>query len=261
MSNSLLSELDEAIKQLPGSTGVQKLLVTRVLEHLDRMAREGRVTARLNSIWWMRIHAWGIFNGMPTIRIWVIPRGHWSDELGQNGTASLADSAGAVAAYRQTLALDDRALKIDPNFLRAKRGLAITRMKIGSVEIETDPAEALKEFQVAFRRADALPTTAQGGLSTVRMRAMLLRKEASAFEHLGAFAQAIPLFAQSREILQGLASQDPKDFRARFDAVTVLDDEARNYEDSTDPVLVSRADERRESDSCGEDSRRGRGRS
>jgi hypothetical protein len=40
LSNSLLSELDEAIKQLPGSTGVQKLLVTRVLEHLDRMARD-----------------------------------------------------------------------------------------------------------------------------------------------------------------------------------------------------------------------------
>ena len=40
LSNSLLSELDEAIQQLPGSTGVQKLLVTRVLEHLDRMAKD-----------------------------------------------------------------------------------------------------------------------------------------------------------------------------------------------------------------------------
>jgi hypothetical protein len=38
----LLSELDEAIKQLPGSTGVQKLLVTRVLEHLDRMAKDAK---------------------------------------------------------------------------------------------------------------------------------------------------------------------------------------------------------------------------
>ena len=42
LSNSLLSELDEAIKQLPGSTGVQKLLVTRVLEHLDRMAGDAQ---------------------------------------------------------------------------------------------------------------------------------------------------------------------------------------------------------------------------
>jgi len=39
LSNSLLSELDEAIKELPGSTGAQQLLVTRVLEHLDRTAK------------------------------------------------------------------------------------------------------------------------------------------------------------------------------------------------------------------------------
>ena len=40
LSNSLLSEIDDAIKDLPGSTPVQHLLVTRVVEHLDRIARE-----------------------------------------------------------------------------------------------------------------------------------------------------------------------------------------------------------------------------
>ena len=40
LSNSLLSEIDEAVKQLPGSTPVQRLLVTRVLEHLDRMSKD-----------------------------------------------------------------------------------------------------------------------------------------------------------------------------------------------------------------------------
>ncbi|MGA7833338.1 MAG: serine/threonine-protein kinase [Terracidiphilus sp.] len=40
LSNSLLTELDDAIKQIPGSTNAQKLLVTRVLEHLDRMASD-----------------------------------------------------------------------------------------------------------------------------------------------------------------------------------------------------------------------------
>jgi serine/threonine protein kinase len=41
LSVSLLSELDDAIKELPGSTSAQKLLVTRVLEHLDRMSADG----------------------------------------------------------------------------------------------------------------------------------------------------------------------------------------------------------------------------
>ena len=42
LSTTLLSELDEAIKQIPGSTGAQQLLVTRVLEHLDRMSQDTR---------------------------------------------------------------------------------------------------------------------------------------------------------------------------------------------------------------------------
>lgn len=40
LSVSLLSEIDEAVKQLPGSTPVQRLLVGRVLEHLDRMSKD-----------------------------------------------------------------------------------------------------------------------------------------------------------------------------------------------------------------------------
>ena len=40
LSNSLLSEIDEALKELPGSTRVQQLVVQRVLEHLDRMEKD-----------------------------------------------------------------------------------------------------------------------------------------------------------------------------------------------------------------------------
>ena len=40
ISNSLLSEIDEAIQKLPGSTAAQKLLVSTVLKHLDRTAKD-----------------------------------------------------------------------------------------------------------------------------------------------------------------------------------------------------------------------------
>jgi len=40
LSNSLLSEIDDAIQKLPGSTPAQKLLVSAVLEHLDRAAKD-----------------------------------------------------------------------------------------------------------------------------------------------------------------------------------------------------------------------------
>jgi len=40
LSNSLLSDIDDAIQKLPGSTAAQKLLVSTVLEHLDRSAKD-----------------------------------------------------------------------------------------------------------------------------------------------------------------------------------------------------------------------------
>ena len=40
LSDSLLSEIDDAIQKLPGSTAAQQLLVSTVLEHLDRSTKD-----------------------------------------------------------------------------------------------------------------------------------------------------------------------------------------------------------------------------
>ncbi len=327
LSNSLLSELDEAIKQLPGSTGAQKLLVTRVLEHLDRMAKDAQgdrqtqldlvdAYTRLGNIQGNAydqnlgdpagafaslgkalaiagplaasdskdreaIRALALVEQSRSEILWQTDKtpeavpvmrealksfdalaadphasaaliyeaasayGTLGDELGQSGTASLADSAGAVAAYRQSLALDDRALGIDPNFLAGKRGLSITRMKIGSVEMTTDPAEALKEFQAALQSADALPKAEQGSLPTLRMRIMLLRKEGNALVQLGEYSQAMAHFAEIVPMNQRLAAADPHDLRALADLEVALDDEAEGFEAAADPALAVALGDRR----------------
>jgi tetratricopeptide (TPR) repeat protein len=326
LSNSLLSELDEAIKQLPGSTGAQKLLVTCVLEHLDRMARDAQgdrqtqldlvdaytrlgniqgnaydqnlgdpagalvslgkalaiagplaasnshdreairalalVQQSRSEILWqtdktpeavsvMR-EAQKSFDSLaedpeaPAMLIYEVATayGTLGDELGQIGTASLADTAGAITAYRHCLALDDRALSRDPKLLRVKRGIAITRMKIGSVEMETDPAEALKDLEAALDRAEALPRTDAGSLPAERLRHTMLRKEGNALNRLGEYAKAVPLFEEALEITQRLAVQDPKDSRALYDVVTVLEDEAAGFEDAANPLLASKGRDR-----------------
>jgi len=327
LSNSLLSELDEAIKQLPGSTGAQKLLVTRVLEHLDRMAPDARgdrqtqldlvdsytrlgnlqgnaydqnlgdtagamvsldkalaiarplaaahvtdpealralalVQQSRSEILWqtdrtaeavpvMReaVKSFDALIADPHAPVTLICEvasayGTLGDELGQTGTASLADTAGAVAAYRQSVALDYRALRIDPNSLRARRSIVVNGFKIGSVEMEADPAEALREIQAALQIANALPKAEQESLPGLRVREMLLRKQGNALERLGAYAQAVPLFEQVLAITQRLATQDPKDHRAIFDMTTVLDDEARCFEDAADPRLAGKSSGRR----------------
>jgi tetratricopeptide (TPR) repeat protein len=321
LSNSLLSELDEAIKQLPGSTGVQKLLVTRVLEHLDRMARDAqgdRLTqldlvdayTRLGNIQGnpydqnLGDSAGGLTSldkaiglakplappgstdrealrelalaqesrsetlfgaartpeaiatmraavetyeralALPNVTTALISDagaayGTLGDELGQSGTSSLADSSAALAAYRKTIELDYRALGINPELLRAKRGLAILQMKIGSIEVETDPAQALKDFQIALQRADALPKEDQSTYATMRIRSMIQRKEADAMSELGEYSQADALFKQDVETHRRLAATDPEDLRALADLEVVLENEALAFSNAANPALAS----------------------
>ena len=136
--------------------------------------------------------------------------GTLGDELGQNGTASLGDSAGAMSAFRKSIELDVRALGIDPHLVRAQRGLAINRLKIGGIEVETDPAEAFKDFEAALSSLDEMPVSERGSLTWVRLRGMMLRKEAIALDRLGENARAAPFFELARETFRRLSAQDPK---------------------------------------------------
>jgi tetratricopeptide (TPR) repeat protein len=327
LSNSLLSELNEAIKELPGSTGAQKLLVTRVLDHLDRMGKDTqgdrqtqldladayiqlgeiqgdpyvqnigeplaalisldkaiKVTAplaaanaadheavrslavaqqyRSDVLFGMNRTQEAVVSMQASVGAWdqlvaardVTPAllcdagsafGTLGDEEGQSGTASLGDPVAAEAAYRKALAADARALAIDPHLARATRGLAIYRMKIGSLVAETDPARAIPEFQGAMRSIEALPDAVRNTLSSARLRAVLQRKQAIALEHTGEYAQAMPLFKEAIAFHQNAVAQDPKDFRALLDLVVALDDESLAYEDAANPVLGTRPGDRR----------------
>jgi hypothetical protein len=319
LSNSLLSELDEAIKELPGSTGAQKLLVTRVLEHLDRTAKNihgdratqldlvdaytrlgnlqgngydqnlGDSSGGLKSIDAAIAIARPLAAALPQDRgvehsfalalqsrseiLWQLGKtpeavpiqqeavrifedvaakenasgaevlnaatanGTLGDELGQTGTASLSDASGAVAAYRRALALDQRALQMDSSLARARRGILISHMKIGSVEKDIDPVAALQEFQTALKVGSSLPAKEQSGISWLRMRANLLRKQGVAYSALGDDSLAFESLAEAEKIYRDLAAKDTKDLRAEEDLGILLQDEADAYANAANPAF------------------------
>ncbi len=321
LSNSLLSELDDAIKELPGSTSVQRLLVTRVLEHLDRMSKDSagdrliqldlvNAYTRLGNIQGNpydqnlgdptgalvsldkalaiaksltasaaldreALHAMASVQQARSEVLWGVERtpeavasmraatqaferlvaeqdttpaliceaasayGTLGDELGQPGTPSLGDVTGALAAYRRNIQLYERALRVDADFPRARRGLGIVSLKIGNIEIETDPSQALRDYEFAEQRFDALPESKQSGVSSDRLRANLLRKKAMAMRELGEYSQAAPLFDQALTIQKQIAAADPKDTRSLFDVYVDLTQAAENYEDSADPAFAA----------------------
>jgi eukaryotic-like serine/threonine-protein kinase len=326
LSTSLLSELDEAIKQLPGSTGAQKLLVTRVLEHLDRMAKDAKgdrqtqldlvdAYTRLGNIQGngyeqnlgnrpdalasigkaiaigerlvassprdqeaLRALASaqasrgetlsetsdisGAVTSLQTAaqtydRLVVLPdvkpavfteastvNSTLGDVLGQD--TGFADLAAALTAYRKSLDLDARALALDPNFMRARRGLANMQMKIGNAELDIDPAQALSDFQLALQRVDALPDSEKNNLLTVRLRGITVRKVATALSELGEYSQASTLFGEAINIHQRLVDADPKDIRNLGDVKRALEAEEDSYEYAANPTLAAQSTDRRQ---------------
>ncbi len=112
------------------------------------------------------------------------------DGLVQAGASGLADNSAALKAYRKVSALNERALILDPHLIRAKRGLSIVQWKIGKVELETDPALALKDFQAGLERIETLTQAEQESLHAVRLRSMLLLDEANALVELGEYSEA-----------------------------------------------------------------------
>lgn len=317
LSDSLLSELDDAIKKLPGSTGVQQVLVARVLEHLDRMSQTrrnspliqvslinayvrlanlqanpyeqnlGDTTGGLSSLdkalalaeplAAARRHdtdaqlalaraqdARGeILNSTDgiaaaksleaSIRTYdqllstsaatpalLFEAGSvvdtFGDVMGQD--TGFADGEAALRNYQRALEFDNRALAMDPSFMRSRRGLVTMQMKVGNVELDSSPAAALNEFRGALAKLAALPPSEQARLDLTRTRALLLRKQGVALTELGQYGDAAALFNASRVIYQKIASADPKDMRALRDMDRLLTNESLSYEIATNPLLA-----------------------
>ena len=149
LSSSLLSELDGAIQQLPGSTGAQKLLVTRVLEHLDRMAKDAQGDRQT------QLDLAEAYTRLENLQ------GNAYDE-------NLGDTAGALTSIDRAIALsvpyagrastDRQAL-----LLLASAQLSRAQILFGSIPIETTVAST-REAIANFDRMAAIPGVTAGDL-------------------------------------------------------------------------------------------------
>ncbi|MGA7217645.1 MAG: protein kinase [Candidatus Sulfotelmatobacter sp.] len=138
LSNSLLSELDEAIKQLPGSTGAQKLLVTGVLEHLDRMAKDAQGD-RLTQLDLVDAYT----------RLGNIQGNGYEQNLG--------DRPGALASIGKAIDIAQRLARANPKDQEVLRALAAAQASRGDILGESrDPNGAVASLRMAAQTYDHL---------------------------------------------------------------------------------------------------------
>lgn len=306
LSNSLLSELAQALRDIPGTTGAQKILVTNVLAHLDRMAKDAqgdRQTALdlieaytqlgniQGNVYYQNVgdtaSAVATFDRAIALAAPMV-REHPDDRdllraeaaameakgesISQSGDpqasaaalqaavqlydrvvalpgvtaalifeaaiayetlgneeaedSGLADAPAGMAAYRHALEMDERALRIDPDFARVRRGIPLMHIHIGNVILDTEPDHALGEFKLAQQLQKALPEKERAKLSQVRMHGVVLRKIGRAYAEMGRYEEAQESFSQARPVFQRLVDADPKNVGALSDFWRLQSDEA-----------------------------------
>ncbi|MGA8088879.1 MAG: serine/threonine-protein kinase [Terracidiphilus sp.] len=327
LSNSLLSELDEAIKQLPGSTGAQKLLVTRVLDHLDRMGADasddrqtqldlanayvqigqvqgdpyfqnmGDISGALadfdkaitiaqslsasnrsdrealhTSALALRSRSETLFRvgrtpeAVPLIRqatstfdiLTTDPNvsaailaeaanayGVMGDEFGQPLTESLNDESNAIAAYRKDLSLVLRAQQRDPSEPQTHRVAAVAAMRIGEIEMDADPVQAIHDLDLSLQFLDTMPKTEQTNFGPARVRSAVLHRKAISLNELGRYDEAARLFRDVYQSDLERQNADPLDVRLLEDLIGDLNDEATGYEYAATPALARVTADRR----------------
>jgi tetratricopeptide (TPR) repeat protein len=138
LSNSFQLELDEAIKQVPGTTGAQKLLVTRVIEHLDHMAIDAHGDRQTQ---------------LDLVEAYTRLGNLQGNAYDQN----LGDATGALISINKAIALGTPWVKRDVRDSEALHALANAQLSRGQVLFGTAPIQqAIDSTQAAIASYERL---------------------------------------------------------------------------------------------------------
>jgi eukaryotic-like serine/threonine-protein kinase len=148
LSDSLLSEIDDAIQKLPGSTAAQQLLVSTVLEHLDRSTKDATDPQLLLDA----------ANGY--IRL--------GNVLGNVFTEHTGDPQGALASLDKALSITGALLQQQPKNAAVKRAFAWALQSRSEVLFGIGRTqEAVPAMRSAITSFDILATQPDAGVDAM----------------------------------------------------------------------------------------------
>lgn len=132
LANSLMFDIHDAVRDLPGATPVRKLLVQDALHYLDSLAEEKTDEPSLKR---------ELAAGYARI----------GDVQGNPNNANLGDTAGALASYRKALAIRDSLAASGVNSPKDQHDLGTAYENVGLMEEAVgDPKAALENCEKAL---------------------------------------------------------------------------------------------------------------
>jgi len=148
LANSLMFEIHDSIRDLPGSTPARRLLVTRALEYLDSLNQQSQGDTSLQNELAAAYERVG-------------------DVLGYPYAANLGDKEGALQSYRKALAIREALATADPGNLQGQRGLAEIYVRVAQVlESSGDFKAALDNLRRALPIVQKLAAGSKDAFAT-----------------------------------------------------------------------------------------------
>jgi eukaryotic-like serine/threonine-protein kinase len=139
LAQSFLFDFHDRIKDLPGSTDARNMVVQTALEYLRRLAQEARGNQTLSrdlAEAWLRL----------------------GDVEGNPYGGNRGDTAGAIASYKEALAIADELVRRDPSDRTARVYLARAHRSIGEIlPQEGDVAGAVPHFRAGIAAVASVP--------------------------------------------------------------------------------------------------------
>jgi tetratricopeptide (TPR) repeat protein len=132
LANSLMFEIHDSIKDLPGSTPARRLLVTRALEYLDDLSKQSQGDISLQKELALAYERVG-------------------DVLGYPYGPNLGDTAGALQSYQKAMAIRESLAAADPKDQTLQVGLGEVYLRVAHVwESSGDFKKALDALHKAL---------------------------------------------------------------------------------------------------------------
>ena len=189
LANSLIFEVHDSIRNLPGATQARKLVVTRALEYLDSLSREA--------------------SGDPSLqRELATAYDSVGDVLGSTDNPNLGDFEGAAASYAKALAIWEALAAANPNDVNVQLGLGSEYFRVTQVlENVGDFGKARATMERAQPLVQRMITEQNDPKLQVQL-AGLYYYTAGALEKTGDFPGALQNYRQAAAILEPIAA-DP----------------------------------------------------
>jgi non-specific serine/threonine protein kinase/serine/threonine-protein kinase len=204
LANFALFDLHDAIEQLPGSTPVREMLVTKGLEYLDSLAKEATNDRSLRQELGTAYRKVGDVQGRPLY-------------------ANLGYSAEAMKNYRRSLEELEPLAAADPENAPVQLALALSYDRVGDGLIQmgyaTRSLEAYrKELAIAVRLSQTRPNDPQ--VRRALARAYLKVGDSTGtpnFANLGQLSKALEYQHRALNIRERLVAENPNNIEDHLD--------------------------------------------